>query len=279
VVVIDRDALLLARLEAELTRAGMQVETLNTTLGLTPELLALSAPDVVLLDIGLPGLPPDVIPAIFADLRKRRRMRCMIIADGTREEAARHAARLGADAAVSRQSLAAAGARALKEDSTPAALAADPLAEVPDVGAVPARVRGAPSGPSTDILALIEDELAKAPPAPLATGALRFQVALDLFSEHQLYLSKGATLEGGGIFISTALPPPVGSEVVLEITVFRRVKAELKGRVAWATQPRMNNRQPSGAGVVLTDPMPEDLRKALARLLEERRPITWAPRT
>ena len=57
VVLIDRDPQLIARISGELMRAGMQVEGLSSTLGLTPELLALSTPDVVLLDTGLPSLP------------------------------------------------------------------------------------------------------------------------------------------------------------------------------------------------------------------------------
>jgi Tfp pilus assembly protein PilZ len=314
VVLIDRDPALLARVSGELTVAGMQVETLDTTLGLTPELLALSAPDVLLLDANLPGLPSDVIPAIFSDLRRRRRLRCMVVVEGSRDQVAKEAARLGADAGVPRQALLEAGARALKENSTPPAreAAPDPLSEVPTVRPTPVLpmqnpYRSAPpppppppptlatppsspdaaagrsnlngqARPSSAILSLIEDELAKTPASPELPTESRFQVSLDLFSEHTLFVGRSGTVESGGIFVATSLPPSVGSEVTLELTVFRKVREVVIGRVAWQTPPRMNGKQPGGCGVIVDTKLSEELKRALQRFLEERKPLTWIPR-
>jgi Tfp pilus assembly protein PilZ len=302
VVVIDRNAQLLERIERELTAVGMAVETLDSTLGLTPELLNLSAPDVLLLDSQLPGLPQDVIPVIFDDLRKRRQVRCMLVHEGTGPEVAAAAHLARADAGVPRQALLQVGARALKESATPPRALPppqpeleladddDPLGHVPTVrrvgqaeGATAPRlapqptwkplVVASPPVPQS-LLALIEEELIRAPAPPPASGS-HFDVSLDLFSEHQLYVGRDNKLSSGGIFVATALPPNVGAKVTLSLVVFRKVRAEVEGTVMWSTPRRVGNRQAGGCGVRLDGAMSPDLQRALERLAEERRPLVW----
>ena len=295
VVVIDRNARLLQRIERELQAVGMFVETLDSTLGLTPELLNLSAPDVLLLDAGLPGLPLDVIPVIFDDLRKRRRVRCILVFEGAPAEVAAAAHAAHADAGVPRQALLQVGARALKEAATPPrappqAKAAwddeDPLGHVPTVTRVgqpspspaapppPPAWRPAPPAVPQSLLSLIEEELLRDPAPPPASGS-RFDVSLDLFSEHQLYVGRDQQLSSGGIFLATSLPPAVGAKVTLSLVIFRKVRAEVTGTVMWSTPRRVGNRQAGGCGVRLDEAPSPELQRALARLAEERRPLVW----
>jgi Tfp pilus assembly protein PilZ/DNA-binding NarL/FixJ family response regulator len=279
VVLIDRDPQLIARISGELMRAGMQVEGLSSTLGLTPELLALSTPDVVLLDTGLPGLPLDVVPAIFSDLRRRRRLRCMVIVEGDEAQVAEVTARLKADAGVPRSALEKSGALALKENSTPPAQLppeVDPLSEVPNIGPEKKAPKKARSAPSIDILSLIEDEISKQP-APVPPSSAIVDVNIDLFSDHTVWLGRGNSLDAGGVFIATQIPPAVGTEVTLNLSVFRKPKGLFKAKVVWAVAPQ--GRSPGGCGVSLETALSDDLRKAFNRLIEERRPLTWTQRT
>lgn len=167
VIIVDRDPALLTRLSDELARAGMVVETLNDLLGLTPDLLGLSLPDVLLLDASMPGLPMDAIPTIFDELRRVRPVRCMLVVEGGRDHASLVAGRLGADAAVPRDALALGGAMALR---TQAASPTVPLHE--SMLEVPADLKGFDEDPLGDVPDAVPS-LGRTPPPPPPSSLIR----------------------------------------------------------------------------------------------------------
>ena len=68
-VVVDRDPAVLGRLVTELGRQGFLAETLDSAIGLTPDLLALGAPELAVFDAELPGLDPRALATVVAALK------------------------------------------------------------------------------------------------------------------------------------------------------------------------------------------------------------------
>ena len=244
-VIIDRDPSLLSRLTAELGRAGYAVETLNSTTGLTPDLLALSEPNLVVLDTGLPDLSGPAVMVLFRSLKSRLQVKLMVVGVGTETEAIK----LGADLFIPREKLLSEGAAALGIASA----APEPL----------------------DVRKLIDEVLGRkiANDSHKAVQNPKFEVRLDLFSESQLYVVKKG--EQPGIFISAANSPNVGSAIELQLDLFGRNKLVLQGQVAWQRNRSVFwGKMPSGFGVKLTD-LKDTEKAALQKFVEAREPLIW----
>ncbi len=241
-VVVDRDPSLLASLTVELGRSGFTTETFNTTVGLTPDLLALGRPDLMVVDGGLQGLD---LPAIMVLVRSMKARLPIQIALSTDEDAEALARKTGADLVVARQKLKAEGAKAL--------------------GAL------ASQGGKVDVRAILDEVLGR----PEFQQVQVLKVKLDLFSESRLFISKAA--KGSvGVFVATSLLPPLGQRVGLELELFNKHTLRTAGEVAWhRSRDGFSAKMPAGLGVKLVDLSEQD-RMLVDRYLEVREPLLWS---
>ncbi len=67
------------------------------------------------------------------------------------------------------------------------------------------------------------------------------------------------SISGGGVFIRTSRPLPIGTQMLLEIVVEGQPPARVAGRVVWE---RLIGKE-DGMGVAFTEPLPPALRKVL----------------
>jgi hypothetical protein len=111
----------------------------------------------------------------------------------------------------------------------------------------PQPVRNAPA-PAIDLLALIDEELVDEPrsrPQPS-----RVEVTVSLVSEHNFYVGPTRRIDSGGVFIATALPPPVGTRLQVRLGLADGRKVDVEGEVAFLREKSATTgRQPSGCGV------------------------------
>lgn len=239
-VVVDRDPAVLARLEVELGRLGYAVETVDSVVGLTPDLVALSQPNVLVLDAGMPGLDAAGLFVLVRSLKARLQLK---VAVSTEEDARALKEKLGADHCVSRVELVASGVQAFGVK--------------------------AQAEKSIDVRALIDEVLGKRAPSEQTA----FEVKLDLFSESRLCVGR----DGGapGVFVATTDLPAVGQRVELKLNLFGKRKLHLRGEVAWHRAPSgYGGAKSSGFGAKLLD-LSEEENRALMQLLEIREPLTW----
>ena len=239
-VLVDRDPKLLDRLSAELARGGIAVEALSSTSGLTPDLLALSAPDWLVVDAELPGLSR---PARLVVVRSRKArlplLRVGVTTDGD-PAAAQQAC--GASAAVSRGALVVEGARPL----------------------------GIGAAGEVDVRAIIDGVLGR---APAIKGAQRYEIAVDLFSDHTFWIGRGG--KPLGVFVATTVQPPVGEKVELKLELMGKRTLLVHGAVAWQRSRRaFGAKQPPGVGIALAD-LSEEEKLVVDRFLDQREPLTW----
>jgi hypothetical protein len=142
-----------------------------------------------------------------------------------------------------------------------------PGSEVP-----PAPARRSPS----ELLALIDEELVDEPRTrPQLT---RVEVNVSLVSEHNFFVGATRRLDSGGVFISTALPPPVGTRLQLRLGLPDGRKLDLEGEVAFVREKStISGRQPSGCGVKLYG-LPSWAVEAIDRFVQARQPIVYTSR-
>lgn len=242
-VVVDRDDAVLSRLAAELKAAGYLVESLDSTLGLTPDLLARSEPDLLAIDAGLPGLELSALLVLIRSMRARTALRVVLSTD---DEPASLQRRLGADLVVRRVKLLAEGSRALG------------IAQGSKV-------------PSLDVRSLI-DEVLGGKPEPLAKAV---QVRVDVFSQSNFYSPGGETdASSAGLFWATASPPPMGQKISLTVDLNGKQLA-LKGEVAWQRAAgALGPKLPPGVGIRL-ETLGQTEREAVQKFFEFRQPIAW----
>ncbi|MBI5070532.1 MAG: PilZ domain-containing protein [Deltaproteobacteria bacterium] len=133
-----------------------------------------------------------------------------------------------------------------------------------------------PRRPAADLMALIDEELVDEPKGrPQLT---RVEVNVSLVSEHNFFVGQTRRLDSGGVFISTALPPPVGTRLQLRLGLPDGRKIDLEGEVAYVREKSaIGGRQPSGCGVKLIG-LPAWAIDAIDRFLLARPPIVYATR-
>jgi Tfp pilus assembly protein PilZ/CheY-like chemotaxis protein len=241
-VLVDRDGAVLAKLGAELKGAGYLVESLDSTLGLTPDLLARSEPDLLVMDAELPGLEMSALLVLVRSMRARQSLKVVISTSG---EPGALQKRLSPDQVIRRSKLLAEGTRALGVLTTGKAS-------------------------SLDVRALI-DEVLGGKPEPMAKA---IQVRVDLFSQSNFYVPGGEVGGGApGLFWATASPPPVGQKVDLSVDL-NGSKLKLAGEVVWQRAAgALGPKLPPGVGIRL-DSAPNE-GAAIQKFFEFRQPISW----
>lgn len=130
-------------------------------------------------------------------------------------------------------------------------------------------------GPSVDLMALIDEELVDEPRArPVPT---RVEVNVSLVSEHNFYVGQTRRMDSGGVFIATALPPPVGTRLQVRLGLADGRKIDLDGEVAFVREKSATiGRQPTGCGVKLFN-LPGWAVDAIERFILARQPIVYTP--
>ncbi len=163
--------------------------------------------------------------------------------------------------------------------SEPPRAASRPLAMTapgaPPAAAAPA-ARSAPPRKGLDLSALIDEELVDEPRnRPQMT---RVEVNVSLVSEHNFYVGSTRRVDSGGVFISTMLPPPLGTRLQVRLGVPDGRKLEGEGEVVFVRErSAISGRQPAGCGVKLFG-LPGWAVETIDRFLLARPPIVYLPR-
>jgi CheY-like chemotaxis protein len=239
-VVVDRDALLLARLSAELAQNGFTVETLASMIGLTPDLLELSEPDLLLLDAELPGMDHPALLVIARSLKARRPTRIILSTD---TDAPALAKRVPADRVLARSELLSQGAVALG-----------------------LTVAGEPR---FDLAGLIDRVLSRRGEEASQEALL---VRVDLFSKCNFYVTPGKSAPAG-VFFATSVLSPIGQRLLVDLQLLGRPSIRFSGEVAWVRpHSSFGGRVPTGVGLRFLD-LPEADRMTVDGFLEVREPL------
>lgn len=137
----------------------------------------------------------------------------------------------------------------------------------------PPRPRAAPS---VDLLALIDEELEDEPATrPTVT---RVEVNVSLVSEHNFFVGPTKRIDSGGVFIATAMPPPVGTRLQVRLGLADGRKVDVDGEVIFVRPKTATvGREPTGCGVKLLS-LPPWVIDTIDRFVAARQPITFQPR-
>ena len=99
---------------------------------------------------------------------------------------------------------------------------------------------------------------------------------VSLVSEHNFYVGATRRVDSGGVFISTVLPPAVGTRLQVRLGLADGRKLELEGEVIFIREKSaISGRQPAGCGVRLLG-LPGWAVDAIDRFLLARTPIPYA---
>jgi hypothetical protein len=128
---------------------------------------------------------------------------------------------------------------------------------------------------AVDLMALIDEELVDEPKGrPLPT---RVEVNVSLVSEHNFYVGVTRRMDSGGVFIATAMPPPVGTRLQVRLGLADGRKIDVDGEVAFVREKSATiGRQPTGCGVRLLA-LPGWAIDAIERFILARQPIVYTP--
>ncbi len=154
----------------------------------------------------------------------------------------------------------------------PASSIAAAAAALADVGAPPPARQ---PRSNVDLMALIDEELVDEPRnRPKMT---RVEVTVSLVSEHNFYVGPTRRVDSGGVFISTMLPPKVGTRLQVRLGLADGRKLEVEGEVVFIREKSpITGRQPAGCGVKLYG-FPGWAIDAIDRFLLARPPIVYVP--
>ena len=239
-VLVDRDPMLLSRLTGELSGSGYLVESLASTVGLTPDLLELSNPDLLLLDAELPGIKQSALLVIIRSLKARRPVKVIVSTD---QNPGLMRDQLMADLAIPRSKLVAHGAVALGLTLSAEA--------------------------SVDVRAIIDEVLG----TKATSGVQLIELRIDLFSKGNFYVGKDNQL---GVFVPTPVLLPVGQRVEVHLDLQGRHQIKLSGEVAWQrSHSSFGGRIASGMGNKPLE-IPATHQKVIAQFVETRQPLTWS---
>lgn len=101
-------------------------------------------------------------------------------------------------------------------------------------------------------------------------------INIEFYSERDLFVSYMPFLKEGGLFIRTAEPFDLGSEVELNVLLPDSLEPSLiTGEVCWLTPTGSQNGTPAGIGVSFTkdpDKIRHQIEKTLARQLSSSEP-------
>ena len=155
----------------------------------------------------------------------------------------------------------------------PAARAAAPRPPLPAELVTPPERTGRGVDRTTDLMALIDEELVDEPRnRPRAT---RIEVNVSLVSEHNFYVGPTRRIDSGGVFISTMLPPPIGTPLEIRLGLADGRRVEVRGEVVFLRErSAISGRQPAGCGARLHG-LPGWAAEAIDRFLAARPPIVY----
>ncbi len=141
--------------------------------------------------------------------------------------------------------------------------------------AAPQPLRGTRAPSNVDLMALIDEELVDEPRSrPTPT---RVEVNVSLVSEHNFYVGPTRRVDSGGVFIATALPPPVGTRLHVRLGLADGRKIDLDGEVAWVREKSATTgRQPTGCGVRVHG-LPGWAIESIEHFTQARAAIIYAP--
>jgi Tfp pilus assembly protein PilZ len=260
VLSVGTDADVSVALHVHLERAGHSLVCVPSPADLEPMLRAVAPQVIVLL---LPATPDASWGAALTSTAAASRVgvRVVVVAP-SREVVEPLAAVAGAERALSRAEVLARPLLVLERGAGGGPTARPPQVLVPPppppspppafrpgppLAAPPA---ADPRRAQADLLKLIDEELVDEPRGrPQLT---RVEVNVSLVSEHNFFVGATRRLDSGGVFISTALPPPVGTRLQLRLGLPDGRKIDLEGEVVFVREKSaITGRQPSGCGVRL----------------------------
>ncbi|MBX7097266.1 MAG: hypothetical protein K1X89_06125 [Myxococcaceae bacterium] len=301
---VDDDVALLDLLAQLLAGPDRVVDTLPAADGLSPELIALSQPKLVLVNPRAAGLSVEAMASVLGTVREMVGARFILMLSEADAKDQTLAAKLGADGAIPVRVLLREPLEALLPElgpSTPGVaaeaspaqamvggLSADailslelddgpftppPVETVKPAVVAPVKQTRAQAGAALQALAaLIDEELSR--PDERSTTPTRLEVGLDTLSEHNLLVDDAGALSG--LFIGSAFPPQVGSAVSVAVTFPWRETFVLPGVVAFVRHDAgFGKRRRSGFGATVK--FEGAARKAAERFLTLR-PATTAPK-
>ena len=275
ILIVGNDAEVSVALHINLDRAGCGVICLPTPEMLEPVMRSVAPHAIILM---LPASPDASWGSALTTAASAARVgiRVVVVAP-SRDVVEPLAAVAGAERALARSDVLARPAIVLERKpgegaSTPASAFRQPAAPIFPQPAAPAFPQSAPanarpfaasSSPTpehgtaaragrkdVDLLALIDEELVDEPRSrPKAT---RVEVNVSLVSEHNFYVGATRRVDSGGVFISTMLPPPVGTRIQVRLGLADGRKLDLEGEVVFIREKSaISGRQPAGCGVRL----------------------------
>lgn len=252
VLIIDDDRRSREELRVRLHAGGHDAEGISSEAGLTPDILELLRPELVLLDAWTGGERRDVARAVVRECREQMGFRLVLMGDGPEGSLRELARRVGADAWTSKDGLISDPERVLGTGPPPPP----------------------PRAGDSRLLSMIEEEIALSEPQG-PPGVPFYEVEVTLFSEHNFYVAKTPTGQQVGLFVATALPPPVGTAVRAGLSLPRSRRFETRGEVIWVRpRPVLGGRLPPGAGLRLLD-LGEGEKAAIRAFLQERAPFSY----
>jgi Tfp pilus assembly protein PilZ len=99
--------------------------------------------------------------------------------------------------------------------------------------------------------------------------------AVDLHSDDNLYAGLSYDVSAGGIFVATAMTPPIGSMVGVTVTLPNGERLDLFGTVRWVRDPdSASHGLPVGCGIEWVA-LDNDSLRALLHFAEQRDPFLW----
>jgi hypothetical protein len=267
IVIIDEDAALCALLREVLVSSERIVDVVDHVSGITPELIALSQPTLVILNPRAGGLSSSDLKALIADVRALTGARFVLLVG---HEAEDHATELvssvGASGAVPVRTLLRDPLKALALEPAPVvapsglrgldSLGVDDILDLQLDDTTPqAPMTSTPSqvarlaAPVAALEALITDELSRAS-SESGLRSVRFNVVLDVTSDASLVANERGEIVG--LYVATLFPPPLGVRTQVQVDFPWGERLNLQGIVAFedSGSPFRSKRKP-GIGVKL----------------------------
>lgn len=300
ILIVDDDGALLGLLSSLLEEVGCDVETIQGTNGLTPQLMALGRPALVLINPLLKGISRNILRGVIQEFKRTSRRPVLLLSDMSDEQLAAQALDLSADgyvpirtvlrdpsvvAAVSRQQPAQprspnATGRQMRDlvptdildmelehgPGSPPRQPARPSAQQP---------RSRTSDPqrselAAQLLAAIEEEMSTIDVTDVE-AVETYDVAVDVMSEANLYVDGLGMVSG--VFIPSPMPPREGAKVEVKLTFPWGGQMAFEGVVEWTREAsNFGRRTRGGFGTKFPD-LAGTQQAMLQRFLKLRQPM------
>jgi uncharacterized protein (TIGR02266 family) len=99
-------------------------------------------------------------------------------------------------------------------------------------------------------------------------------ISVDVFSEHNFYTGLSMNMSEGGVFVATYNVAPVGSIVVIHMSLpFETEPVVMLAEVRWTRPPSDQPECPPGLGLQFVNPEPEALERVKRFVQTVREPL------